>query len=136
MKLLTKNTDYAIRALLVLGSRPDEYISARDIAKIQEMPYQYLRKILRELISAGFVESREGGRGGFKVKRAPAGIKVVDLMRVFQGEVQFLECMFRKSICNQRVACVLRKNIKRIEKAVAAEFERITIGSLLKEMNG
>lgn len=135
MKLLTKNTDYAIRALLVLGARPDAYVSARDIAKVQEMPYQYLRKLLRELISEGFVESREGGRGGFKMKRAPADIKVADLMRVFQGEVQFLECMFRKSICNQRAVCVLRKNVKKIEEAVTAEFERITIGSLLEEMS-
>ncbi|MFC1643707.1 RrF2 family transcriptional regulator [Candidatus Omnitrophota bacterium] len=134
MKLLTKNTDYAIRALLVLAGNPNTYISARDIAKQQKIPYQYLRKILQEVINKSLVESKEGGKGGFKIKIPPAGIKVVDLINIFQGDIQFSECMFRKKICHNRATCVLRKNMQKIESLVIKEFRGITIGSLLKEM--
>lgn len=135
MKLLTKNTDYAIRALMVLGRHQGEYFSARDIAKKQKMPYQYLRKILQELINKGLIKSKEGGKGGFKLRLAPSKIKVVDLIDVFQGEVQFSECIFKDKICYNRATCVLRKNIKKIEKIVVKKFKGITIGSLLKEMS-
>ncbi len=133
MRVLTKNTDYAVRALLALGACEKSYISSRDISQQHDIPYQYLRKILQKLISAGYVESKEGGGGGFKIKIVPGKIRILDIIEVFQGQVELSECMFRKRICKNRAKCVLRKNIKRIEEGVIGEFSRITIGSLLKE---
>ena len=40
MKLITKNTDYAIRALMVLAKHKGEYVSAREIAGEEKLPYQ------------------------------------------------------------------------------------------------
>ena len=134
MKLLTKNTDYAIRALLVLAGKDDSYISARDIAAEQNIPYQYLRKILQQMIDNELVVSREGGKGGFKIKKSPLKIKGTDIIELFQGDIMFSECMFRKQLCQNRATCVLRKNIQKIEKLVTKEFGAITIHSLLKEM--
>ena len=132
MKLLTKNTDYAIRALLVLAKERDSYLSARDISKIQGIPYQFLRRILQKLIKNGLVKSREGGGGGFKINKNPNAIGVIDIIRIFQGNIQFAECMFRKQLCGNRATCVLRKEIKRIEKLVQREFKGIAISKLLK----
>ena len=134
MKVLTKNTDYAVRALLALGGCKEGYISARDISRQHDIPYQYLRKVLQKLISAGYVESKEGSGGGFKILAKPAKIKVSDIIEVFQGQIELSECMFRKKICANREKCVLRKNIKRIEKKVIEEFSKISIGSLLKDI--
>ena len=133
MKLLTKNTDYAIRALIELAQKDSEYISSREISKKQDIPYEYLRKILQALISNKYAVSKEGGKGGVKINSKPEKIKVIDIINLFQGEVQFSECVFRKQICQNKPSCVLRKNIKRIEDIVKKEFEGITIGSLLQE---
>ncbi|MFH1837710.1 MAG: Rrf2 family transcriptional regulator [Candidatus Omnitrophota bacterium] len=133
MKLLTKNTDYAIRALMVLGKERGGYISSRDISDKEKIPYQYVRKILQRLIQKGYIESKEGGKGGVRSKGSPDKIKVIDLIKLFQGEVQFSECMFRDRVCHNRKTCVLRSNIQKIEKVVIKEFKGITIGSLLKE---
>jgi DNA-binding IscR family transcriptional regulator len=80
------------------------------------------------------VTSREGGLGGFQLNISPAKIKLTDLIRIFQGEVQLSECMFRKKICPNRKGCVLRKNILQVEKKVINEFRLITIASLKKQM--
>jgi predicted ArsR family transcriptional regulator len=69
MKLITRNTDYAIRALLVLADKEGEYVSAREIAEEQDIPYEYVRKILQELIKEKMVVSKEGGKGGFRLTR-------------------------------------------------------------------
>lgn len=134
MKLLTKNTDYAVRALLVLGASKGAYISARDIAKAQSLPYQYLRRILQVLIKEGLVESKEGGKGGVKIIKDPKEIHLVDLVKIFQGDVQFSECMFRHKICVNRSTCVLRKRIGIIEEKVVKELEGVTIGTLLRDL--
>ena len=132
MKLLTKNTDYAVRALIELAQKKDEYISAREISDKQDIPYEYLRKILQKLISNEYATSKEGGKGGVKISSKPEEIKVIDIINLFQGEVQLSECVFRKQICQNRATCVLRKNIRRIENMVREEFEGITIESLLQ----
>ena len=53
MKLLNKNTDYAIRALLHLGGAPaGAFVSAAEISEKQKIPYEFLRKLLRKMIAA------------------------------------------------------------------------------------
>jgi len=134
MKVLTKNTDYAIRALLELSFGDDQFISAKEIADKQKIPYEFLRKILNRLLKERVVMSREGGLGGFQLNISPAKIKLTDLIRIFQGEVQLSECMFRKKICPNRRNCVVRQNILQIEKKVVDEFCLITIENLKKQM--
>ncbi|MBD3263800.1 MAG: Rrf2 family transcriptional regulator [Candidatus Omnitrophica bacterium] len=130
MKLLTKHTDYAVRALLVLAKKRGEFISAREIAEAQNMPYQFVRRILQQLIRHKLVVSKEGTGGGFRLNTSPEKISTVDIIRIFQGKVQLSECMFRKRLCRRRRNCALRKQIKRIERIVSKEFENITIGRL------
>jgi Rrf2 family protein len=135
MKLLTKNTDYAIRALLALAHDREKFISAKQVSEDQHIPYEYLRKILQSLIKEKLVESKGGGQGGFRIKKDPDKIKVVDMIRIFQGDLQLSECMFRHKLCENRAHCVLRKKILRIEKMVTNEFGGMTIQSLLDDMN-
>ena len=132
MKLLTKNSDYAIRALAVLADNKERFVSAREISEKQNIPYQFLRRILRRLILNKLVVSREGGRGGFKINADPKKASIIDVIKIFQGNLQLSDCMFRRKICRNRPHCVLRREIKRVEQIVAKEFEGITLARLLK----
>ena len=133
MKVLTKNTDYAIRALIVLALNRGMYISTREISREQNIPYQYLRRILQRLVREDLVESKEGAGGGVRLLAAPAKIRIVDVIQIFQGTIELSDCMFRKKICANRSTCVLRHEIKRIERLVTAEFERLTIRKLMEK---
>lgn len=135
MKILNKNTDYAVRALLVMAMRGDDYISARDIAKAQKIPYQFLRRILQTLIKEKMAEAKEGGKGGVRLLADPKKITLIDIIEIFQGDVQISECMFRKKICHNRSQCVLRHRITKIEEKVVGEFRGITLQSLVDDLN-
>jgi Rrf2 family protein len=135
MKVLTKNTDYAIRALLSLAASKGGFLSARAISLEQEIPYQFLRRLLQEMIRHGLVSSKEGISGGFKLAKDPDTIRVSDLIGIFQGPVKVSDCMFRKQICANRARCVLRHEIMRIEQVVQQEFDNITIGKLLRDLD-
>lgn len=134
MKLLTKNTDYAIRALIQLAKNKDRYISSTEISRDEKIPLPYLRRILQALTKENIISTKEGAGGGVKLRLAPDGIRLTRLIRMFQGNIQLVECMFRKQICFNRKKCVLRKKMKDIEEMVISELENITIGNLLREL--
>ncbi|MCP4050130.1 MAG: Rrf2 family transcriptional regulator [bacterium] len=136
MKLLTKDTDYAVRALIVLALDKKKFVSARKISDTQDIPYQYLRQILKKLISSKLIDSREGIGGGVQLVADPAGITILELINIFQGELELSDCMFKKQECPKRGSCVLRPEIKRIEETVCTEFQKITIKDLLKKLGG
>jgi Rrf2 family protein len=134
MKVLTKNTDYAIRALLALASKKGSYVSAKSIATEHDIPYQFLRRLLQEMIRHNLIISKDGVQGGFMMQKDPDEITVTELIEIFQGKVQVSECLFRKQICGNRARCVLRHEIMRIEQVVQSEFEKVTIGKLLRDL--
>ncbi len=132
MRVLKKDTDYAVRALIALSLKEDAYVSARRIAETQGIPYQFLRRILQRLTKSGLVESKWGTGGGVRLAAHPSEISIVDVVRIFQGEIELSQCMFRKSICENRPTCALRREIKRIENLVKTEFEQLTIQKLVE----
>ena len=134
MKLLTKNTDYAVRALIYLTRSGDRFVSSREISREDRIPLQYLRRILQILKKEGLVETREGVGGGARLRIAPEKIGVTRLINIFQGKIELAECMFRKQLCHNRQKCVLRKKLQFIEEKVDQELEEITVGSLVRDI--
>lgn len=135
MQLLTKETDYAIRALVFLALKKDCFVGSSKISKSEKIPYQFLRRILQVLCKKNFIESKEGIAGGVRLKVNPKNIAVTDLIRIFQGNIELSSCMFRMQLCEKRSRCVLRKKIKKIERVVIKEFKNITIESLINDIN-
>ncbi len=134
MKLLTKESDYAIRALLLLARQPGKHVSSSAIAKAEHLPLQFLRRILRVLTKAGYVETKEGVAGGVMLIQPPGEIALSEIISLFQGVIQFTECLFRKKLCHNRATCVLRHRIMKIEETVSREFRDITIETLLNDL--
>ncbi|MCM8812651.1 MAG: Rrf2 family transcriptional regulator [Candidatus Omnitrophica bacterium] len=136
MKLLTKNSDYAIRALIYLARRPGLFISSREIAAAEDISVLFLRRILNTLLRHQLIASREGVNGGVKLTAEPKNISVAQLLRMFQGPIQLSQCLFRKRLCSHGGNCALRRRIRHVEALVAEEFEQITIQTLLDDLRG
>ena len=135
MKLINKKTDYAIRAVLHIALQgKGKYVSSAEIAKAQKIPLGFLRILLQKLIKEGILSAREGKNGGVSLKKKPEQISVKDLITLFQGRLELSDCMFRRKICPNRTACVLRPQILEVEEKVKKEFSGITIGKLVRSM--
>ncbi len=134
MKLLTKQTDYTIRAILHLALNPKEFVSSKTISETDEIPLQFLRRILQILTKENIITSKEGVAGGVKLKKDPSKIKLTKLIELFQGNVDLTDCLFRKNICRNRSTCVLRKRIIAIENKVLNELKDISIKTLIDDI--
>ena len=132
MKLITRNTDYAVRALCCIAEQKQEVISADQLVKSLEMPRPFLRKILQTLNKEGLLNSSKGKDGGFALAVSPGEITLTDVMKIFQGSIRLNECKFKKSDCPHINDCLLKKKIDEIEKEVIAKLKAITISSILK----
>lgn len=131
MNLITRDTDYAVRALCYMAQKPGKVVSAKELCEQFSLPKPYLRRILQSLARSGILQSRRGQGGGFELKHDPTQVRLADLMEVFQGAFDFTRCTFRASVCSHQGSCPLRQKVKQIEKNALAELRATTIASLL-----
>jgi len=134
MKLITRDTDYAIRALCYIAKRKKKITSVTDLVKTLRIPRPFLRKILQRLNKEGLLTSYKGMGGGFALARPAAKILVTDLMKIFQGPIKLNEHIFKKGICPHIRTCALKKRLNIIEKSVITKLEAITVASLIKDV--
>jgi len=71
---------------MTLGRRyGTETVKIRDIAIDSDLPEKFLELILLELKNARIVESVRGAKGGYRLRRAPAEIKLSEIIRLVDG---------------------------------------------------
>jgi Rrf2 family transcriptional regulator, cysteine metabolism repressor len=85
MKISQKGL-YALQAMMMLARHYDQgSIRIRDIAYEEELPEKFLELILLELKNARIVESARGAKGGYQLRRAPAEIRLSEIIRLIDG---------------------------------------------------
>ena len=132
MKLITRNTDYALRAVCSIAKRKGKIVTVSELVAALKMPRPFLRKLLQNLNKKGILKSYKGLGGGFVLARPPEKIFLLDLISIFQGELSLNECLFKRKICPNVRVCPLKNKLDIIEQYVIRELKTVTIGSLLK----
>ncbi len=132
MKILNRDTDYAIRALLYMAKAPQQISSVKALVDDLRMPRAFSRRLLQVLSREGILQSSKGKGGGFRFKKSPARIKLKDLVEIFQRGFIETRCIFRKKTCPDTATCPLRQKIRGIEKKVIDELAAVSIANLIK----
>lgn len=130
MKLITRDTDYAVRALSFIANHKKAAVPVSELVAKLNIPRPFLRKIMQELQKSGILNSAKGAGGGFTLKKDPEKIYLADLMEIFQGAVEMNKCIFNKRICPNRSSCVLRAKVGLIEDRVINSLKSINIAQL------
>jgi Rrf2 family protein len=85
---LSKRADYGLRAIVQLARLdPRTYIQAKDLVAREDLPNKFLESILLALRRGGFLESKVGSGGGYRLSRAPRDIRVGELVRRLEGRL-------------------------------------------------
>jgi len=134
MKLSLRG-EYALRALLVLGlNHGQNVVPIGTICQQQNIPKRFLEQILNDLKSAGFVQSRRGAAGGYKLARRPEEISVAAIVRHLEGALAPVSCVserfYEKCSCPDEARCAIRSVMKEVREAVVKIAERVTIADL------
>ena len=81
MKISVKS-EYALHAVLDLALQPvGEPVKIAEVARRQKIPQKFLELILASLKQGGFVESRRGAEGGYRLARPASEITIGEVLR-------------------------------------------------------
>jgi len=122
MKISFK-TEYALQAVFDLSTQPpEEPIKIGDIAQRQKIPQKFLEVILGGLKQGGFVESRRGAEGGYRLAKASDQITVGEVLR-------FIE---ERRTGGRNESAAFADLWSRVDAAVSAIVDRTTFAELAR----
>jgi Rrf2 family protein len=132
---LSLRGEYALRALVVLGLNYDEpVVRIQAISEHQNIPKRFLEQILNDLKSGGFVRSKRGVTGGYRLARRPEEITLAAVVRHVEGALAPVRCVskgfYQKCSCPDESRCAIRSVMKEIRDAVVEIAERVTVAEL------
>jgi Rrf2 family transcriptional regulator, cysteine metabolism repressor len=126
--------DYSLKALLMLA---DHYPSAQplrveEIAKMQGVPENYLRRLLIELKRGGLVVSQKGPNGGYMLAQPPGRITMADVVEIIEGGYTPVECLEdgANSFCPRDGGCAMRDVWSEVRNSVIGILRNATLQSL------
>ncbi|MHB8779245.1 MAG: RrF2 family transcriptional regulator [Anaerolineales bacterium] len=105
---ITRQADYAVRAVLYLARNGDQRTATSMIAEEQRIPPSFLAKIVSQLSIAGLLHTSRGARGGVTLARTPKEITLLEVIEAIDGPIQLNECVGDSSSCSFDDDCPLR----------------------------
>jgi Rrf2 family protein len=105
---ITRQADYAVRAVLHLARSGDTRTATSVIAEEQKIPPSFLAKIISQLSIAGLLHTSRGARGGVTLARHPGEITLLEVIEAIDGPIQLNECVGDTSTCSFDKDCPLR----------------------------
>ena len=125
--------DYSLKALLLLAERYPTTLPVRveEIAATQDIPENYLRRLLIELKRGGLVASQKGPSGGYMLARPPTRITMADVVEIIEGDYTPVECLEESSTtCPRETPCAMRDVWREVRDSVNSILRGVTLQAL------
>jgi Rrf2 family protein len=126
-----RKMDYAVRALTYLAAQPASRVVPRnEIQDQQRIPPHFLSKILRQLVTAGFLDSVPGARGGFRLREAAGRITIRRVYECIEGPLCLMECIESEHDCCFTLVCAQRTVWRGAQAALGRYLDQVSIGDI------
>ena len=133
--MLTAKGKYGLKALVHLAHYPmGELALVSDIATSNNIPKKFLDAILSDLRNAGFVQSRKGKGGGYRLARPAEEIRIGSVVRVLDGPLAPIPCAShtRYEPCDDCdvATCQVRHMMLNVRNAIAEVLDSTTLAQM------
>jgi Rrf2 family protein len=132
MKLSTRSR-YGARILVDLarhcGQRP---VQIGEISRRQEISVKYLEQLIRPLKQADLVTSVRGPKGGHLLAKKPQEITLGQIVRLFEGKSDLVECVSHPEKCAMSDDCQVRLAWKDATQMLYEKLDSTTIADLIE----
>jgi Rrf2 family protein len=104
-----------------------------EISKRQDISVKYLEQLIRPLKQANLVTSVRGPKGGHLLAKNPEDISLGQVVRLFEGQADLVECVSFPEKCPTSDDCQLRLAWRDATEVLYEKLDATTISVL---MNG
>ncbi|GAB4273573.1 MAG: cysteine metabolism transcriptional regulator CymR [Coriobacteriia bacterium] len=136
---VSRRTDYATRAVLVLALAKDEGpMKLEELSRRTQVPQSVLEQIMPIMRNGGIVRSERGRYGGYLLNHDPADITLERVVRLFEGQLAPIKCATRREpeSCPMEVECSLRMVWEDVRDAVLDQLSSTDFAQLAKKAKG
>ncbi len=131
---ITKQADYAIRAVLYLAQQePEKRIPTSQIAKSQHIPPSFLAKIISQLSIAGLLNTSRGARGGVMLARDPDELTLLEVVEAIDGPIRLNSCVGQDGYCAFKDTCPLAEIWEEVQQVLVQRLSETRFGELARK---
>ena len=128
--MISQTARYALRILGHLAGHPGERLRGQEIARATGIPANYLVKLLNQLRKRGFVESQKGWGGGFALRPEALGVRIAEVIELFEGVADHTGCVFELRQCDEKHPCPLHSHWEKVRSSYQLMLNAISISDL------
>jgi len=136
MMNISQKCQYAVRAVFELAKRGQgTSATINEIAEAQAIPPRFLEVILAQLKQGGFVESKRGVQGGYRLAQDPRTLTVAQIIQFIDGPIDPVRCTISETEADCRLygQCVFINLWQRARDAVVQVYQEATFQKLIEE---
>ena len=128
---LSLHTDYALRFLMFLGTRPGRATIA-EVAEFFDISKDHLAKVAQQMVRLGYVRSVRGINGGIDLARPLDTVTLGEVIRDFEGAMHYLECVGATTqVCVIQPGCKLRRVFAEAERLQWEYLDSVMLSSVV-----
>ncbi len=127
---LTRQSNYAIRALVYCAVNEPGLSRVSDIAKAYSISELFLFKLIKPLVENGLIETVRGRHGGIKLGKPADQITLLDTIRLTEENFALAECFEEGADCPLIGECDLNGALREALGAFFEVLSRHTIADL------
>lgn len=134
--IYSRSCEYALRALTFLAGLPEgRMATVKEISDEEELPKQFLAKLLQALARAGIVASVKGPGGGFALARPAKTVTLHDVVTCIDGNVDFDRCAVGLVECSDDAPCPLHDQWKVLRESIKWYLARNDLAGLREALD-
>jgi len=126
-----KTTEYAIRVVLYMASKPNELLSVNHMHQRLDIPYKYLGQLMGKLAASGLAESVKGKQGGYRINQTRMPIYLAEIIEIVEGLADYDRCILGFPECSNKNPCSLHHLWMEQIKAIRNIIYTVSVEDLL-----
>jgi Rrf2 family transcriptional regulator, nitric oxide-sensitive transcriptional repressor len=129
---LTAFTDYSLRVLIYMATKPEQRATIAQIAKAYAISEHHLVKVVHFLGQQGWLKNVRGKGGGLELALAPERIVLGQVVRATEGVAAVAECFESDGgHCAIDCCCRLQGVLREAITAFEAVLDRCTLADVV-----
>jgi len=127
--------EYGVRMMVELARHDGESpVSLSEMAVHEALPRPYLEQLVSSLRGAGLVTSTRGARGGYRLARPAAEIRMGEVIRALEGPIAPMVCASEDpshaGICDRTGYCNVNLLWVKVRDAITDALDSVTLADL------
>lgn len=119
----------AMTRLAVAYNSDKPILHLAELSVLDDVPENYLERVLRKLRKAQLIESVQGRKGGYRLSRAPKKITAKEILETLEGNLFPYKCFCG---CDSGT-CLTRGVWHKLYLSITKTLDNITLSDLIKK---